>query len=120
MMMAKDILAQSSMSVRPRSRAPARRVSAPSRAWATNRFATELRCCPLIPSNWGPTETATSVLVTVSRLLSPSFVMRLHLVVNGGRRIVPTFLSHPADREARSSNRKPVSRCASCCATTCN
>ncbi|HEY0281722.1 MAG TPA: penicillin-binding protein 2 [Rhizomicrobium sp.] len=52
---------------------------------------------PLYPSNWGQVETATIGFghgVSVSPL---AFAAATAAVVNGGRRIVPTFLKHPAD-----------------------
>jgi cell division protein FtsI (penicillin-binding protein 3) len=52
---------------------------------------------PLYPSNWGPVETATVGFghgLSVSPL---AFVAAAAAVVNGGRRIAPTFLKHPAD-----------------------
>jgi cell division protein FtsI (penicillin-binding protein 3) len=52
---------------------------------------------PLYPSNWGQVETATIGFghgISVSPL---AFAAAAAAVVNGGRRIVPTFLKHPAD-----------------------
>jgi cell division protein FtsI (penicillin-binding protein 3) len=52
---------------------------------------------PLYPSNWGQVETATIGFghgISVSPL---AFAAAAASVVNGGRRIVPTFLKHPAD-----------------------
>jgi cell division protein FtsI (penicillin-binding protein 3) len=52
---------------------------------------------PLYPSNWGIIETATIAFghgVSVSPL---SFAAAAASVVNGGRRIQPTFLKHPED-----------------------
>ena len=52
---------------------------------------------PLYPSNWGPVETATIGFghgISVSPL---AFAAAAAAVVNGGRRVVPTFLKHPAD-----------------------
>jgi cell division protein FtsI (penicillin-binding protein 3) len=52
---------------------------------------------PLYPSNWGPVETATIGFghgVSVSPL---AFAAAAAAVVNGGRRVMPTFLEHPAD-----------------------
>jgi len=55
------------------------------------------RARPLYPSYWGTIETATIGFghgVSVSPL---SFATAAATVVNGGRRIVPTFLKHPQD-----------------------
>jgi cell division protein FtsI (penicillin-binding protein 3) len=52
---------------------------------------------PLYPSNWGTIETATISFghgISVSPL---AFVAAAAAVVNGGRKIVPTFLKHPED-----------------------
>ena len=52
---------------------------------------------PLYPSNWGDVETATIGFghgISVSPL---AFAAAAASIVNGGRRIVPTFLKHPAD-----------------------
>lgn len=52
---------------------------------------------PLYPRNWGVTETATIGFghgISVSPL---SYAAAAAAVVNGGRRITPTFLKHPAD-----------------------
>ena len=52
---------------------------------------------PLYPSNWGPVETATIGFghgVSVSPL---AFAAAAASVVNGGRRVAPTFLKHPGD-----------------------
>jgi cell division protein FtsI (penicillin-binding protein 3) len=52
---------------------------------------------PLFPSHWGTIETATVSFghgISVSPL---SFAAAAATVVNGGRRIVPTFLKHPED-----------------------
>lgn len=52
---------------------------------------------PLYPSHWGTIETATIGFghgISVSPL---SFAAAAAAVVNGGRRIVPTFLKHPED-----------------------
>jgi cell division protein FtsI (penicillin-binding protein 3) len=52
---------------------------------------------PLVPRNWGQVETATIGFghgIAVSPL---SFVTAAAMVVNGGRRIQPTFLKHPED-----------------------
>jgi len=52
---------------------------------------------PLYPRHWGQTETATVGFghgISVSPL---SFVTAVSMVVNGGRRVAPTFLKHDAD-----------------------
>ncbi len=52
---------------------------------------------PLYPMHWGTTETATVGFghgISVSPL---AFVAAAAAVANGGRKIVPTFLKHPAD-----------------------
>ncbi len=52
---------------------------------------------PLFPRRWGQTETATVGFghgISVSPL---SFVTAVAMVVNGGRRITPTFLKHVGD-----------------------
>jgi cell division protein FtsI (penicillin-binding protein 3) len=52
---------------------------------------------PLFPSHWGTVETATVSFghgISVSPL---SFAAAAAAVVNGGRRITPTFLKHPGD-----------------------
>ncbi len=52
---------------------------------------------PLFPSHWGTIETATVSFghgISVSPL---AFAAAAAAVVNGGRRIVPTFLRHPED-----------------------
>ncbi len=52
---------------------------------------------PLYPSHWGQIETATIGFghgISVSPL---AFAAAASAVVNGGRRIVPTFLKHPGD-----------------------
>jgi len=53
---------------------------------------------PLFPRHWGDVETATVSFghgISVSPL---SFVTAASIIVNGGRRIVPTFLKQSADR----------------------
>jgi cell division protein FtsI (penicillin-binding protein 3) len=55
------------------------------------------RARPLYPDHWGTIETATIGFghgISVSPL---AFAAAAATVVNGGRRIVPTFLKHPAD-----------------------
>jgi cell division protein FtsI (penicillin-binding protein 3) len=52
---------------------------------------------PLYPSNWGSVETATIGFghgISVSPL---AFAAAAAAVVNGGRRVEPTFIKHPAD-----------------------
>ncbi|HTT98098.1 MAG TPA: penicillin-binding protein 2 [Rhizomicrobium sp.] len=63
------------------------------------RLHTELPAAraPLYPSNWGTIETATISFghgISVSPL---TFAAAAAAVVNGGRKITPTFLKHPGD-----------------------
>lgn len=103
MMMAKDILAQSSnvgtAQIALRS-GPTRQKAFLKSMGLLSLLVTELpeRRGPSYPSNWGQTETATIGFghgVSVSPL---TFVSAAATVVNGGRRIVPTFLKNPVDR----------------------
>ncbi len=102
MMMAKDILAQSSnvgtAQIALRS-GPTRQQAFLRSMGLLDAIVTELpeRRRPLIPRNWGMTETATIGFghgISVSPL---SFVAAAATVVNGGRKIVPTFLKHLDD-----------------------
>jgi cell division protein FtsI (penicillin-binding protein 3) len=102
MMMAKDILAQSSnvgtAQIALRS-GPARQRAFLKSMGLLDPVATELpeRRRPLIPRNWGPTETATIGFGHGISVAPLSFVAAAATVVNGGRRIVPTFLRRPLD-----------------------
>ena len=55
------------------------------------------RAAPLIPRNWGDIETATIGFGQGISVTPLSFVRAAAEVVNGGRRIEPTFLRHPQD-----------------------
>ncbi|HEY1708807.1 MAG TPA: penicillin-binding protein 2 [Rhizomicrobium sp.] len=101
-MMAKDILAQSSnvgtAQIALRS-GPTRQRQFLQNMGLLDAIVTELpeRRKPMYPSNWGLTETATIGFghgISVSPL---SFVAAAATVVNGGRKIVPTFLKNPVD-----------------------
>ncbi len=52
---------------------------------------------PLVPRNWGPIETATIGFGQGISVTPLAFVAAAATIVNGGRRIRPTFLKHPAD-----------------------
>jgi cell division protein FtsI (penicillin-binding protein 3) len=52
---------------------------------------------PLYPSYWGPVETATIGYGHGMSISPLAFAAAAASVVNGGRRVVPTFLKHPAD-----------------------
>jgi cell division protein FtsI (penicillin-binding protein 3) len=99
---ARDVLAQSSNAgtaqIALRS-GPTRQREFLGRLGLLGRVHTELPevAAPLVPRNWGQVETATIGFghgISVSPL---SFVTAAAEVVNGGRRIVPTFLKHDAD-----------------------
>lgn len=55
------------------------------------------RAAPLYPRHWGEVETATIGFGHGISVAPLSFVSAAASVVNGGRRIVPTFLKHTAD-----------------------
>jgi cell division protein FtsI (penicillin-binding protein 3) len=102
MMMAKDILAESSnvgtAQIALRS-GPTRQKAFLKSLGLLDLLKTELpeRRGPSYPSNWGMTETATIGFghgISISPL---SFVSAAASVVNGGRKITPTFLEHPVD-----------------------
>jgi cell division protein FtsI (penicillin-binding protein 3) len=99
---ARDVLAQSSNAgtaqIALRS-GPARQRQFLSRLGLLGRVHTELPevAAPLVPRNWGQVETATIGFghgISVSPL---SFVTAAAEIVNGGRRIQPTFLRHDGD-----------------------
>jgi cell division protein FtsI (penicillin-binding protein 3) len=101
-MMAKDILALSSnvgtAQIALRS-GPVRQRQFLKDMGLLDAIVTELpeRRKPMFPRNWGLTETATIGFghgISVSPL---SFVAAAATVVNGGRKIVPTFLKNPVD-----------------------
>ncbi|MDE1987053.1 MAG: penicillin-binding protein 2 [Alphaproteobacteria bacterium] len=52
---------------------------------------------PLYPSNWGTIETATIGFGHGISVTPLAFAAAAASVVNGGRRITPTFLKHPSD-----------------------
>jgi cell division protein FtsI (penicillin-binding protein 3) len=102
MLTARDILAQSSNAgtaqIALRS-GPARQRQFLAQLGLLGRVHTELPevAAPLVPRNWGQVETATIGFghgISVSPL---SFVTAAAEVVNGGRRIEPTFLKHEGD-----------------------
>jgi len=55
------------------------------------------RARPIFPSNWGTIETATIGFGHGISVAPLSYVAAAAVVVNGGRKIVPTFLKHPQD-----------------------
>ncbi|HEY3778836.1 MAG TPA: penicillin-binding protein 2 [Rhizomicrobium sp.] len=102
MLSARDILAQSSNAgtaqIALRS-GPTRQREFLTRLGLLGRVHTELPevAAPLVPRNWGQVETATIGFghgISVSPL---SFVTAAAEIVNGGRRIEPTFLKHDGD-----------------------
>ncbi|MGN6515358.1 MAG: peptidoglycan D,D-transpeptidase FtsI family protein [Rhizomicrobium sp.] len=102
-MMAKDILAQSSNA----GTAQIALLSGPDRqrAWMQNlgllqSTHTEIpeRARPLYPSNWGQVETATIGFGHGISVTPLAFVTAAASIVNGGRRIEPTFLKQTGDR----------------------
>ncbi|HEX4159437.1 MAG TPA: penicillin-binding protein 2 [Rhizomicrobium sp.] len=99
---ARDVLAQSSNAgtaqIALRS-GPTRQREFLARLGLLGRVHTELPevAAPLVPRNWGQVETATIGFghgISVSPL---SFVTAAAEIVNGGRRIEPTFLKHDGD-----------------------
>ncbi|MGA9797127.1 MAG: penicillin-binding protein 2 [Rhizomicrobium sp.] len=52
---------------------------------------------PMVPHDWGQIQTATISFGHGISVTPLSFVTAASIVVNGGRRIVPTFLKHDAD-----------------------
>lgn len=99
---ARDVLAQSSnigtAQIALRS-GPVRQQAFLAHMGLLSPLRTELpeRARPLYPAHWGTTETATIGFghgISVSPL---AFVAAAASVANGGRKIVPTFLKHPAD-----------------------
>jgi len=102
MLAARDILALSSnigtAQIALRS-GPARQRAFLARLGLLSALRTELpeSARPLYPAHWGEVETATIGFghgISVSPL---AYAAAAAAVVNGGRRIVPTFLKHPAD-----------------------
>ena len=120
---ARDILAQSSNAgtaqIALRS-GPTRQREFLTKLGLLGRVHTELPevAAPLVPRNWGQVETATIGFghgISVSPL---SFVTAASEIVNGGRRIQPTFLKRDADaRGERVIKPEPARQCESCCAT---
>jgi cell division protein FtsI (penicillin-binding protein 3) len=55
------------------------------------------RARPIYPKNWGTIETATIGFGQGISVAPLSYVAAAAVVVNGGRKIVPTFLKHPQD-----------------------
>ena len=55
------------------------------------------RQSPLYPRNWGQVETATIGFGHGISVTPLAFVTAAATIVNGGRKIVPTFLKHPED-----------------------
>ncbi len=101
-LMARDVLAQSSnigsAQIAMRS-GPDRQRAFLTRMGLLSTVSSELpeRARPLYPAHWGTIETATIGFghgISVSPL---SFASAVAAVVNGGRRIAPTFLRNPAD-----------------------
>jgi cell division protein FtsI (penicillin-binding protein 3) len=99
---ARDILAQSSnvgtAQIALRS-GPTRQREFLSRLGLLGRVHTELPevAAPLVPRNWGQVETATIGFGHGISVAPLSFVTAAAEIVNGGRRIVPTFLKHDGD-----------------------
>lgn len=101
---ARDVLAQSSnvgtAQIALRS-GPERQRAFLARLGLLNRVRTELpeTAAPLVPRNWGQVETATIGFGHGISVAPLSFATAAAEIVNGGRRIVPTFLK--SDRDAR-------------------
>jgi cell division protein FtsI (penicillin-binding protein 3) len=99
---ARDILAQSSNAgtaqIALRS-GPTRQREFLTRLGLLERVHTELPevAAPLVPRNWGQVETATIGFGHGISVAPLSFVTAASEIVNGGRRIEPTFLKHDAD-----------------------
>ena len=121
---ARDILAQSSnigtAQIAMRS-GGVRQKAVPRQSRSAQPVQTELpeTARPLYPRNWGTIETATVGFgqgISVSPL---SFVAAAASVVNGGRRIPPTFIKQARRRQSRRAGDQAGnqrSRCATCCA----
>jgi cell division protein FtsI (penicillin-binding protein 3) len=99
---ARDVLAQSSnvgtAQIALRS-GPARQREFLAQLGLLSRLRTELpeTAAPLVPRNWGQVETATIGFGHGISVAPLSFVTAVAAVVNGGRRIVPTFLKQEQD-----------------------
>jgi cell division protein FtsI (penicillin-binding protein 3) len=99
---ARDVLAQSSNAgtaqIALRS-GPSRQREFLARLGLLSRLRTELpeTAAPLVPRNWGQVETATIGFGHGISVAPLSFVTAAAAIVNGGRRIVPTFLKQEQD-----------------------
>jgi cell division protein FtsI (penicillin-binding protein 3) len=99
---ARDVLAQSSNAgtaqIALRS-GPTRQREFLTRLGLLSRLRTELpeTAAPLVPRNWGQVETATIGFGHGISVAPLSFVTAAATIVNGGRRIVPTFLKQEQD-----------------------
>jgi cell division protein FtsI (penicillin-binding protein 3) len=99
---ARDVLAQSSNAgtaqIALRS-GPARQREFLTRLGLLSRLRTELpeTAAPLVPRNWGQVETATIGFGHGISVAPLSFVTAAAAIVNGGRRIIPTFLKQEQD-----------------------
>ena len=102
MLAARDVLAQSSNAgtaqIALRS-GPERQRQFLARLGLLSAVRSELpeRQSPLYPRNWGQVETATIGFGHGISVTPLAFVTGAATIVNGGRRIVPTFLKHPGD-----------------------
>jgi cell division protein FtsI (penicillin-binding protein 3) len=99
---ARDVLAQSSNAgtaqIALRS-GPARQREFLTRLGLLSRLHTEIpeTAAPLVPRNWGQVETATIGFGHGISVAPLSFVTAASTIVNGGRRVVPTFLKQEQD-----------------------
>jgi cell division protein FtsI (penicillin-binding protein 3) len=99
---ARDVLAQSSnvgtAQIALRS-GPTRQRAFLTRLGLLSRLQTEIpeTAAPLVPRNWGQVETATIGFGHGISVAPLSFVTAAATIVNGGRRIVPTFLKQEQD-----------------------
>jgi cell division protein FtsI (penicillin-binding protein 3) len=99
---ARDVLAQSSNAgtaqIALRS-GPARQRGFLTRLGLLSRLHTEIpeTAAPLVPRNWGQVETATIGFGHGISVAPLSFVTAAASIVNGGRRVVPTFLKQEQD-----------------------
>jgi len=99
---ARDVLAQSSNAgtaqIALRS-GPTRQRTFLARLGLLSRLRTEIpeTAAPLVPHNWGQVETATIGFGHGISVTPLSFVTAAATIVNGGRRIVPTFLKQEQD-----------------------
>ncbi|HEX3430709.1 MAG TPA: penicillin-binding protein 2 [Rhizomicrobium sp.] len=99
---ARDVLAQSSNAgtaqIALRS-GPSRQRDFLARLGILSRLRTELpeTAAPLVPRNWGQVETATIGFGHGISVAPLSFVTAAAAIVNGGRRVVPTFVKQEQD-----------------------